>query len=322
MTQATYVATEDVPADKLIPFPGNAKRGDVSAILDSLRRNAQYRAVVARRLPGGELVTLTGNHTVAAFREHGPGDCGVHTKRTVLKYGKRTVPCGVCGNKAGWKPTVRTEIITCDDDTARRINLADNRTADLGSYDDRALHELLAALDGDLTGTAYTDSDVDDLLKTSGALAESASAFLEDFAAPAPGAPSTHPFSDTAPPTGAAQTPQPPEGTQERPADSEAAAAPPPHSEGVHTGPAPYTGPGARQPAGDGIPLPTSPQMAPLQWVFTLEQRDTVRAAIKAEQIQGGHDTAAQALTAICSHYLAAAPEQASSDAEGAAARV
>lgn len=40
------------------------------------------------------------------------------------------------------------------------------------------------------------------------------------------------------------------------------------------------------------------------QWVFTLTQRDTVRAAIKAEQAAGGHETAALALTAICAAYL------------------
>ncbi|MDX2922161.1 hypothetical protein [Streptomyces sp. NE06-03C] len=44
--------------------------------------------------------------------------------------------------------------------------------------------------------------------------------------------------------------------------------------------------------------------MVPLQWVFTLPQRDTVRAAIKAEQTAHGHETAALALTAICAAYL------------------
>ncbi|MFD9903904.1 hypothetical protein [Streptomyces sp. NPDC059063] len=234
MTQATYVGTEDVPANQLKPFPGNAKRGDVPAILDSLRRNAQYRAVVARRLPGGDLVTLTGNHTVAAFTEHGPGDCHVTFKR-----GKETVLCGVCHNDPSWKPVVRTEIITCDDDTARRINLADNKTAELGGYDNRALNELLAALDGDLTGTAYTNDDVDELLKSSGALAESANAFLNDIT---PATPATHPFSDSAPPT---RRVQPPQGPSSGPGEQAPPAAPPAHSDGVHTGPEPYTGPGA-----------------------------------------------------------------------------
>jgi site-specific DNA-methyltransferase (adenine-specific) len=58
----------------------------------------------------------------------------------------------------------RCEIITCDDATARRINLADNRTAELGTYDEDSLASLLAQLEGDLDGTGWTDADIADLL--------------------------------------------------------------------------------------------------------------------------------------------------------------
>jgi site-specific DNA-methyltransferase (adenine-specific) len=130
---ATYLHTRDVPLDELSPFPGNAKRGDVEAIRASLRRNGQYRSLVAREIPDGPLIVLAGNHTLQALAAEG------HT-------------------------SARCEIITCDDSTARRINLADNRTAELGGYDNDALAELLSYLDGDYDGTGYTQADIDALL--------------------------------------------------------------------------------------------------------------------------------------------------------------
>jgi hypothetical protein len=304
MTQATYLRTADVPIDDLTPYPGNAKKGDTRAILDSLRRNAQYRAVVARELPDGSLIVLAGNNTLAAMREHGPGDCG-----TTFTRRRRKLPCGVCSNRAGYIPFLRAEVVSCDDDTARRANLADNKTAELGTWDTEALAELLAGLDDDLDGTAYSGEDYDELLKVTGALAESTTAFLSDLTgpAPAPTAPALHPFSDTAPPVPGQQVASPTAASadlEEPAAAGEDRPAPPPMSPGVHTGPEAYSGPGARSSAGVGIELPPPVTTVPLQWVFTVPQRDTVRAAIKQAQAAGGYDTAAEALTAICAAYL------------------
>ncbi|MFF5422432.1 hypothetical protein ACFY49_40190, partial [Streptomyces misionensis] len=61
--QATYLRTANVPLDELTPFPGNAKRGSVDTILESLRRNGQYRGLVVREIPDGPLIVLAGNHT-------------------------------------------------------------------------------------------------------------------------------------------------------------------------------------------------------------------------------------------------------------------
>lgn len=287
MSQARYVRTDEVPVDKLTTFPGNAKRGDIPAILDSLRRNAQFRAVVARQ-QGKTLTVLAGNNTLLALREHGPGDCGITFKR-----GRKTLPCGVCRNSAAYKPALRTEIVECDDDTATRINLADNKTSAAGTYDEAALAELLSGLDG-LEGTAYDDDELNELLQATGALGEASSAFLTGFIEPDPqpapaqptpaGAPAINPFSGQPAPAGPPQTPPPPPpaaGDDQTPPT--APPAPLPHSPGVHTGPEPYSGPGARANPGNPIPLPEAQQMVPLQWVFTLPQRDTVRAAIKAE---------------------------------------
>jgi ParB-like chromosome segregation protein Spo0J len=125
----TYVRTADIPLDELTPFPGNAKRGDVDAIRKSLRRNGQYRSLVVREIPDGPLIVLAGNHTMQGLAAEG-------------------------------HETARCEVVVCDDNTARRINLADNRTAELGENDKDALAELISYLDGDYEGTGYTDEDV------------------------------------------------------------------------------------------------------------------------------------------------------------------
>jgi len=130
---ATYIRTADIPLDELTPFPGNAKRGDVDTIRASLRRNGQYRSLVVREIPDGPLIVLAGNHTMQALAAEG-------------------------------HPTARCEVVLCDDATARRINLADNRTAELGGYDNDALAELLSYMDGDYEGTGYTDEDVEALI--------------------------------------------------------------------------------------------------------------------------------------------------------------
>lgn len=127
-----YVETRDVPIKALTRFPGNARRGDVDRIRESIRRNGQYRSLVVRDT-GDELVILAGNHTHDAIKAEG-------------------------------HDTARCEIITCDDAAARRINLADNKLAELGVYDHDALAELLSYLDGDYVGTGYSDADVEALI--------------------------------------------------------------------------------------------------------------------------------------------------------------
>lgn len=53
-------------------------------------------------------------------------------------------------------------MIICDEDTGKRINLADNRLSDIGDYDHRMLAELLADLE-DTCGTGYDPQDIDNL---------------------------------------------------------------------------------------------------------------------------------------------------------------
>ncbi|MFJ2882447.1 hypothetical protein [Streptomyces sp. NPDC087272] len=176
MSQATYVGTATLPLTALTLYPGNAKRGDIGTILSSLRRHGQYRSLVVQSIEpppdatppdpivvpvplSGQCFVLAGNHTVQALSRHGRGDCGY----TFTEYGTHR-PCGVCGNDPGWVPAARCELVRCDEDTARRINLIDNRAADLGTYDPDDLAELLSYLDEDYEGTGYQPADVERLL--------------------------------------------------------------------------------------------------------------------------------------------------------------
>jgi DNA modification methylase len=124
------LAVEHVPVALLRTYHRNPRRGDVEAIRRSLRVNGQYRPVVVNRgtHTGRPDEVLAGNHTLMAAREE------------------------------GWA-TVAACFVDVDDDQAARIVAADNRTADLGAYDEAVLAELLRELP-DLEGTGYTEEDL------------------------------------------------------------------------------------------------------------------------------------------------------------------
>jgi DNA modification methylase len=71
----------------------------------------------------------------------------------------------LAAKKAGLEE-VPVLFVDCDDKTARRILLADNRTSDLATYDNEALADLLKELrvEHDLVGTGFGETDVDKLL--------------------------------------------------------------------------------------------------------------------------------------------------------------
>lgn len=127
----TYVETKMVPLADLTPFPGNARLGNRKKLVESLEENGQYRSLIVRQA-GTELIVLAGNNTMAALEERGDD-------------------------------TARCEIVTCDDQTALRVNLVDNKSNDEATYDDAARAQLLSLLDG-LDGTGYEEDEVDALL--------------------------------------------------------------------------------------------------------------------------------------------------------------
>lgn len=125
---------EYLPVSELRTFHRNPRQGDVTAIQRSLRVNGQYRPLVVNKgtHTGRQNEVLAGNHTLMAAREEGIGSVAIV-----------------------W--------VDVDDDQCARIVAADNRTADLGGYDERLLAELLSDLP-DLDGTGYDPGDLDALV--------------------------------------------------------------------------------------------------------------------------------------------------------------
>lgn len=118
-----------VPVAGLTPYGNNPRRGNLQVIVESLERHGQYRPIVVR---AKTFEVLAGNHTLAAAVE------------------------------LGWEEIAAT-FVDCTDDEAARIVLVDNRSADLGDYDDQVLLDLLDSLDVDLLGTGFADQDVANL---------------------------------------------------------------------------------------------------------------------------------------------------------------
>jgi ParB-like chromosome segregation protein Spo0J len=116
-----------LPLGQLVEHPDNARRGNVDAIANSLQAHGQFAPIVVQRSTG---YVIKGNHTVRAARQ------------------------------LGWD-SLSAVTLDVDDDQAKRILLADNRTSDLGVYDETSLTDLLASLGGDLSGTGYDDGDLD-----------------------------------------------------------------------------------------------------------------------------------------------------------------
>lgn len=140
MTTPGIGATRTLPTTQINLFHKNPRRGDVEAIAGSLQAHGQFRPIVVNEgtHTGRPMETLAGNHTLKAIRllaERNPDD-------------------------PRWQQ-VECYVVDVDDDRASRIVLADNRTADLGSYDDDILLDVLESVDHDLDGTGYDYDDLD-----------------------------------------------------------------------------------------------------------------------------------------------------------------
>ena len=139
MTTPGIGDTRTLPTTQINLFHKNPRRGDVEAIAGSLQAHGQFRPIVVNEgtHTGRPMETLAGNHTLKAVRllaERNPED-------------------------PRWQQ-VECYVVDVDEDRATRIVLADNRTSDLGSYDDDILLDVLESVDHDLDGTGY---DYDDL---------------------------------------------------------------------------------------------------------------------------------------------------------------
>lgn len=126
-TEYTNVSASDagkVPMGDIRPHPTNPREGDVGAVMESLQQFGQYRPIVVDQ----HGTILAGHHVYWA------------------------------ANHLGWDSiwAVRIEVT---EEQALKILLVDNRTADLGSYDDGSLSDLLHSI-SDIRGTGY---DMDDI---------------------------------------------------------------------------------------------------------------------------------------------------------------
>lgn len=121
------LTVEQLPLDTITEHPGNARRGDVEVIKESLTVHGQYIPIVVQRSTG---YIVKGNHTARAARE------------------------------LGWTE-IAGVVLDLDDDQAKRLMLIDNRSSDLGGYEEQSLTALLASLEDGLTGTGYDPGDLD-----------------------------------------------------------------------------------------------------------------------------------------------------------------
>ncbi len=115
------------------PHPRNVRQGDIGSICTSLEQHGQYRPIVVQQSTNN---IIAGNHTFKA------------------------------ANALKWEHIAAT-FVDCDDETALRIMLVDNRANDNATYDDNQLSELLIELansDTGLTGTGFDGDDLDQIL--------------------------------------------------------------------------------------------------------------------------------------------------------------
>jgi len=129
-----------VPIDSLVPHPLNPRRHDMDAIRASLRAFGQQRPVLVvppGRIDAGHATIIAGHGTTAG------------------------------ATAEGWTHVAVIQSDLSDADIDRYL-AADNRTSDLGTYDDRQLMGLLERLDESeeatgYEGTGYQRDDLDEL---------------------------------------------------------------------------------------------------------------------------------------------------------------
>ncbi len=128
-----------MPIELFKALPGNPRRGNVEAVVKSYEKFGQRKPIVARleKQDGNQIYTvISGNHQLLA------------------------------AIKLGWTH-IAASVVDEDVSVSEAFALADNRTADLGTYDDKALAEMLERVAVDesmLDATGYDLADLEKLL--------------------------------------------------------------------------------------------------------------------------------------------------------------
>jgi hypothetical protein len=138
-----------VNVDEITPHPANPRRGDVAVMSESVEGNGFYGSVLVQESTGHILV---GNHRYLAVSELWDRGATV------------TWPPTESGEREPFPPrTIPAMFVDVDDEQAKRILVADNRTSDIGGYDTAQLVDLLTSFD-DHAGTGYTSANVAELI--------------------------------------------------------------------------------------------------------------------------------------------------------------
>jgi len=125
--------TELVPIDSLQPHPESVNEGDLGAVIQTVGALGFYGSVIVQ---SSTRRILAGRHRWLAAKDRGYTEI----------------------------PATSVDV---DDDKARRIMLADNRTCRLGADSSAALADLLQGILADtntLVGTGYDNDALDELL--------------------------------------------------------------------------------------------------------------------------------------------------------------
>lgn len=115
--------------EKVRPHPDNPRNGDVDAIVESISVNGYIAPVVAQRSTG---YIIAGNHRYFALKQ-------LDSEQIPIIW------------------------LDIDDLAAKRYLVGDNRTSDLGQYDNGVLVALLRELNAEdsLLGTGYKEWDLE-----------------------------------------------------------------------------------------------------------------------------------------------------------------
>jgi hypothetical protein len=113
---------------ELNEYANNPRKGNVDLIAESLSKYGQYKPITVNK-ENNEI--LAGNHTYRAAKQ------------------------------LGWE-TIDIVYVDVDSVTAAKIVAIDNRSSDIGQYDNKILADLLNSMDN-LEGSGYTFDEYDDL---------------------------------------------------------------------------------------------------------------------------------------------------------------
>ncbi|MEJ6549849.1 ParB N-terminal domain-containing protein [Corynebacterium sp. USCH3] len=117
-------------------YPGNARRGDIDLIADSLRVNGQVAPIVVNKgthAPDLTDTILSGNHTTMAAQ------------------------------RLGWTH-IDAHYVDLDEDACKRVVLVMNRSSDQATYELEELAALVGNI-GNLDGTGFSQDDLDAMLE-------------------------------------------------------------------------------------------------------------------------------------------------------------